>query len=93
MNNASMLPASQTDWVRVDATSDQDIDFSDCPEITPEMIAKAVVRKGLQPLPPQVQVTLCLDRDVLAWFEAQGEEYQSRINAVLKAYKEAQQAV
>lgn len=88
MNNESTLPTSQTDWVRVDAMRDEEIDFSDCPEITPEMLAKAVVRKGLQPVPAQVQVTLCLDRDVLAWFKAQGEEYQTRINAVLKAYKE-----
>lgn len=92
MNNASISPASQTDWARVDAMGDEAIDFSDCPEITPDMIAKAVVRKGLQPIPPQVQVTLCLDRDVLAWFEAQGEAYQSHINAALKAYKEAHQS-
>jgi hypothetical protein len=31
--------------------SDKDIDFSDCPEITPEMFAKAVVRKGMKPAP------------------------------------------
>jgi hypothetical protein len=27
--------------------ADEDIDLSDCPEITPEMFAKAVVRHGL----------------------------------------------
>jgi len=68
---------------------DEEIDFSNCPEITPEMITKAVVRQGLQPLPAQVQVTLYLDRNVLAWFKAQGERYQTCINAALKAYKEA----
>jgi uncharacterized protein (DUF4415 family) len=73
----------------VDAMRDEEIDFSDCPEITPEMITRAVVRKGLQRVPAQVQVTLCLDRDVLAWFKAQGEGYQTSINAALKAYKEA----
>jgi uncharacterized protein (DUF4415 family) len=89
MSNESTLPTSQTDWVRVDAMRDEEIDFSDCPEITPEMVTKAVVRKGLQPVPAQVQVTLCLDRDVLAWFKAQGEGYQACINAALRAYKEA----
>jgi uncharacterized protein (DUF4415 family) len=93
MSNASTLPTSQTDWARVDAMRDEEIDFSDCPEITPEMIAKAVVRRGLQPLPAQVQVTLCVDRDVLAWFKAQGEEYQTYINAALKAYKAAHEKV
>ncbi len=27
-----------------------------------------------------------LDEDILAWFKAQGERYQAKINAVLKAY-------
>jgi len=27
--------------------SNEDIDLSDCPEVTPEMLANAVVRKGL----------------------------------------------
>ncbi len=35
-------------------------------------------------------VSIRLDEDVLAWFKAQGKGYQSRINAVLRAYKEAQ---
>ena len=91
MSNEFTLPTSRTDWARVDAMRDEDIDLSDNPEITPEMVTKAVVRKGLQPVSSQIHVTLCLDRDVLAWFKAQGEEYQSRINAVLKAYKEAQE--
>jgi len=32
-----------------------------------------------------------LDNEVLQWFKAQGKGYQSRINAVLKAYMSAQQ--
>ena len=48
-------------------------------------------RAFYQPIPAQVQVTLCLDRDVLAWFKAQGEGYQICINAALKAYKEARE--
>lgn len=36
---------SETDWARIDAMSDEDIDFSDCPEATLEMFAKAVVRR------------------------------------------------
>jgi len=41
---------SQTDWDRVDKLRDEDIDFSDSPEVTPEMFAKAVLRKGLKPV-------------------------------------------
>jgi uncharacterized protein (DUF4415 family) len=34
-------------------------------------------------------ITLDLDTDVLAWFKEQGKGYQTHINAVLKAYKDA----
>ena len=91
MSNESTLPTSQTNWTRVDTMRDEEIDFSDCPEITPAMVTRAVVRKGLQPVPAQVQVTLYLDRDVWAWYKAQGEGYQACINAALKAYKAARE--
>ncbi len=82
---------SQTDWERVDKRRDEDIDFSDSPEVTPEMFAKAVLRKGLKPVSRKTQVTLRIDEDVLTWFKQQGKGYQTRINALLKAYKEAHQ--
>jgi uncharacterized protein len=37
---------SETDWARLDAMTDADIDLSDCPEVTPEMFAGAVVRRS-----------------------------------------------
>ncbi|MCL5998377.1 MAG: BrnA antitoxin family protein [Chloroflexi bacterium] len=82
---------SLTDWARVDAMKDENIDLSDAPEITPEMFAKAVVRRGLKPVPGKAQLTLRVDSDVLAWFKAQGRGYQTRINALLRAYMEASQ--
>jgi uncharacterized protein (DUF4415 family) len=81
--------ASRTDWRRVDAITDDEIDLFDLPEITPEMFARAIVRKGLKPVPRKSQLTLRLDADVLAWFREQGKGYQTQMNAVLKAYKEA----
>jgi len=54
---------------------------SDVPEATPEMFARAVVRRGLKPATSKQQVTISLDDDVLEWFRAQGEGYQTRINS------------
>ena len=68
---------------------DEDIDFSDSPELTPEMFAKAVVRRGLQHRPKKVQLTLRLEEDVLTWFRARGRGYQTQINDLLRAYMEA----
>jgi uncharacterized protein (DUF4415 family) len=68
---------------------DEDIDLSDLPEIPPEAFARALVRKGLKPVARKSQITLRIDTDVLEWFRAKGTGYQSQMNAVLKAYKEA----
>jgi uncharacterized protein (DUF4415 family) len=89
VSKRSTSKASQTDWKRVDALRDEDIDLSDIPEMTPEMFAKAIVRRGLAPLPPKEQVTLRLDSDVLTWFRSQGRGYQTQINALLRAYMKA----
>jgi uncharacterized protein (DUF4415 family) len=83
---------SQTDWDRVDAMEDEDIDLSDCPEITPEQFAKAVVQRGgLHSPRNKAQVTLRIDSDVLDWFKQQGRGYQTQINSLLRAYMEANQ--
>lgn len=36
--------------------------------------------------PPNTSLTLRLDADMAAWFRAQGRGYQTRMNAVLRAY-------
>lgn len=89
MNEESSTKELITDWERLDALEDEDIDLSDIPEISPEMFARAVVRRGLKEPPRKEQVTIRLDSDVLAWFRAQGKGYQTRINALLRAYMEA----
>ncbi len=89
MSEKSITKESATDWERLDAMKDEDIDLSDMPEVTPEMFARAVVRRGLEEPPRKKQVTIRLDSDVLAWFRAQGKGYQTRINALLRAYMEA----
>jgi uncharacterized protein (DUF4415 family) len=68
---------------------DKEIDLSDSPEISPEMFVRAVVRKGLKPIARKEQLTLRIDSDVLEWFRRQGQGYQTKINALLRAYMEA----
>ena len=83
------MGGSRTDWNRLDEMKDDDIRFSDVPEVTPEMFARAVVRRGIKPAPRKRLITLRLDSDVLEWFKAQGRGYQTKINDLLRAYKEA----
>jgi uncharacterized protein (DUF4415 family) len=91
MKKKDISRKSQTDWERVDKLQDNQIDFSENPEVTPEIFAKAILRKGLRPVVKKSQVTLRIDNDVLTWFKKQGTGYQTRINSLLKAYKEAHQ--
>ncbi|MCY4505456.1 MAG: BrnA antitoxin family protein [Acidobacteria bacterium] len=77
--------AIASDLKRVDALRDQDIDYSDIPKLDADFFrqARVVVPPGKQ------QLTIRLDTDVLAWLKARGKGYQSRINAILRAYYEA----
>ncbi len=79
---------SLTDWERIDALTDEDIDTTDIPPLDDDFFANAALR-----LPePKKTITIRLDADVLDWFKAQGKGYQTRINAVLRVYMDAQTA-
>ncbi len=82
--------ASQTDWARVGSLKDRDIRVNRShPEADPLHIVRGIVRKGLKPLSPKRAISLRVDPDVLEWFRAQGAGWQTLMNAVLRAYKEA----
>jgi uncharacterized protein (DUF4415 family) len=71
-------------------------------EEAPPSIAAAIATGTAMPadfLPPPSELvfrvakkstTIRLDADVLAWFQSMGKGYQTKINAVLRAYKAAQ---
>lgn len=92
MNNEFISSNSQTDWKRLDAMTDEEIDFSDCPEMTAEMASKARVRRGLPKSQSKTEVTLRIDSDVLEWFKSKERDYQTQINHLLRAYMEAQRS-
>jgi uncharacterized protein (DUF4415 family) len=81
----------RTDWERLRNQTDEDIarGVASDPDAAPIMDA-AWWREATLILPARkVPVSVRLDRDVLAWFKQQGPRYQSRINAVLRAYMTA----
>jgi uncharacterized protein (DUF4415 family) len=92
MKKSIISKKSQTDWKRVDEFEDKDIDLSDVPEVPAEMFARSIVRRGLKPVTRKSQLTLRVDSDVLEWFKEQGQGYQTKINALLRAYMEAHKA-
>jgi len=77
----------KSDFARIDKMRDEDIDFSDIPEMTPEDFANSVVHWGLAGRnPPKELITLRLDAEVLKWFRSLGKGYQTRINLLLRSY-------
>lgn len=83
---------SQTDWQRLydmpdeAVTSAAEADPDNLPlddpffETARRLPPSALLKEAKQ------QITLRIDADVLEWFRASGSGYQSRMNAVLKAY-------
>ena len=71
---------------QIAAARDQDIDFSDIPELDDDFWRNAEL---VEPDRTE-QVTLRIKRSVLAYFRAPGKGYQSRMNRVLESYVRAQ---
>lgn len=59
------------------------------PEADIRHVMSGVVRRGLQVQAPKSAISLRVEQDVLDWFKAQGPGYQTRINAVLRAFRDA----
>lgn len=82
----------KTDWKRVRAMKDAQIKKSAAADPDSFMPDKQWFAKAHLVMPePKDMVTLRLDHDVVQWFRGAGRGYQTRINAVLKAFVEAQQ--
>ena len=85
MSVKSTKKKSHTDWERLEALKDEDIDFSDIPPLNDTFFKNAKLR-----LPrPKATITMRVDPDVLDWFKKKGKGYQTRINAVLRMYIES----
>ena len=90
MKRASSSRKSASDLTRVKALKDSDIVVDDdAPAWSPEMFARAVVKRGLDVPRAKHLLSLRVDSDVVEWFRAQGRGYQSRMNALLRAYMDA----
>jgi uncharacterized protein (DUF4415 family) len=80
------LEAEYTDWVRYNGDPDE------APEITEEMLAKAVLRVDgeIIDLTRQQRVTLYVDRDVVAAFQKRAGErgYRTLMNYALRRFLE-----
>jgi len=84
MNAKPSKKRSKTNWNKVKVQSDSDIDTSEIPALDPDFFKSAILRMPSK----KASITVRLDTDVLEWFRNQGKGYQTRINAILRAYME-----
>lgn len=76
---------SQTDWDRVMNMKDEEIDYSDIPELREDFFNNAHIRWPGN----KKQLTLRLDPpDVVDYFKHIGKGYQRTMNNVLRKYME-----
>ena len=83
----------KTNFKRLDALRDEDIACAIASDLEAAPILDARWFRTAKVVMPEkkIPVSLRLDREVLEWFKRQGRGYQSRIQAVLRAYMKAHQ--
>lgn len=87
INNPPVLTAEQqARLAAIAAMPDEQIDYRDAPSLPEDGWMKAA-----EHLPEnKKQITLRIDSEVIDFFKESGKRYQTRINAVLRAYVDAQ---
>ena len=86
-NPPALTAEEQQAWKELQEMGDEDIDYSDIPP-QPSTGWRRV--SDLIPAENKKQITLRLDADVIEFFRGTGRRYQSRINAALRDYVNAQ---
>lgn len=84
MNENVMNNTSRTNWEKVDALTEDDIDTSDIPPLTEEFFSKSRWRSPISSL----SVLVPVDAETLEWFQSQGENSEKQMAAALKIYAE-----
>jgi uncharacterized protein (DUF4415 family) len=85
------VPKGRTDRARLKALAEKDVLYAAASDADAQPTDGGFWEDAEVILPePKQAVSLRLDADVLAWFKAQGRGYQTRINAVLRSYMNAQ---
>ena len=85
-NNLPKTPKKDLD--RYDALKEEEIDYSDIPELGDEFFARA--KRASEFEATKKRITIRLDSDVLEWLKSQGRGYQTRANMILRAAMEHQ---
>ncbi|QQP89571.1 BrnA antitoxin family protein [Skermanella sp. TT6] len=84
------LKSAKADWRGFDALTDRDIEAAvrDDPDAAPLVDESWFDQARFVAPPSKAAINIRLDKDVLDFFKSEGAGYQTRMNAVLRAYME-----
>jgi uncharacterized protein (DUF4415 family) len=87
------LMRGRTDWARVDALTDEEIDaaIASDPDSAPAFDRGFLARAAIlmPPVGAKKPIAFRVDPDVLEFFKRRGPGYQGRMNAVLRAFMQS----
>lgn len=89
MSKSFSSKISETNWERIEAMQDEDIDLSDIPEVTETQMERAVLRVGGKTVERGKQrVNMFLDAYIVEYFKLKAGDrgYQTLINEALGDY-------
>ena len=80
--DCKLTPARKRELEKLAARPDLEIDLSDMPELDESFFKNAIRNPYYRPV--KQELTVSLDADIVAWLRKQGEDYQTRLNHVLR---------
>lgn len=78
----ALTEAQKVDLRELANKPDEEIDFSDIPQLDDDFWKNAVRNPFYRPV--KIPTSIRIDADILAWLKGQGKGYQSRINEILR---------
>ncbi len=89
--SVEQLGCGDSDWAHVDALTDEDIEraIAGDPDSAPPLDADWFRKAELVIPAAKTATSIRVDSDVMGWFKTQGRGWQTRMNAVLRAYAKA----
>lgn len=87
-NKSASARSVGSDLAKVDAHKVTASEYDELPELTDDMLARATVKRGGRPRSASSKVLLSVrySREVVDFFRATGEGWQSRMDGALKEY-------
>jgi uncharacterized protein (DUF4415 family) len=88
--SADQLKTGDSNWAKADALTDAQIEaaITDDPDAAP-ILDEGWFSGAELVIPTKVATSIRVDNDVMAWFRSRGRGWQTRMNAVLRAYAKA----